>query len=263
MLLYRIAPEGFYAAREPGSSELRVLHSDPFETPVAAWELGTSIPLGSVVPMTPLAPILPGKIVGIGRNYRDHVKELNNPMPAEPVIFLKAISSVIGPGAAIVLPPESQRVEHEGEIAVVLRHRLKRADPEQARAAVLGITCACDVTARDLQRTDPCFSRAKSFDTFCPLGPAIAIAPELVDLENLEVVTRVNGEERQRGHTRDLTWGIVELIVYASRMMTLERGDVLLTGSPAGVGALKDGDKVEVEIAQVGVLANPVKAFQL
>lgn len=259
MLLYRIAPEGFYAAREPGSSELRVLFSDPFETPVAAWELGSAVPFGSVVPMT---PILPGKIVGIGRNYRDHVKELNNPMPAEPVIFLKAISSVIGPGVPVVLPPESQRVEHEGEIAVVLRHRLKRADPEEARAAVLGVTCACDVTARDLQKSDPCFSRAKSFDTFCPLGPAIAIVPDLADLENLEVVTRVNGEERQRGHTRDLTWGIVELIVYASRMMTLERGDVLLTGSPAGVAPLKDGDRIEVEIAEVGVLANPVEAFR-
>ena len=259
MLLYRIAPEGFYAAREPGSSELRVLYSDPFETPSSAWELGGSVPLDSAVPMP---PVLPGKIVGIGRNYRDHVKELNNPMPAEPVIFLKAPSSVIGPGVPVVLPPESERVEHEGEIAVVLRHRLKRADPGQARAAVLGITCACDVTARDLQRSDPCFSRAKSFDTFCPLGPAIAIAPDLVDLENLEVVTRVNGEERQRGHTRDLTWGIVELIVYASRMMTLEPGDLLLTGSPAGVAPLKDGDRIEVEIAQVGVLGNPVEAFR-
>lgn len=256
MLLYRIAPEGFYAAREPGSSELRVLYSDPFETPVGSWELGGSVPFDSAVPM---APVLPGKIVGIGRNYRDHVKELNNPMPSEPVLFLKAPSSVIGPGAPIVLPPESERVEHEGEIAIVLRHRLKRADPEQARAAILGVTCACDVTARDLQRKDPCFSRAKSFDTFCPVGPAIDLE---IDPEDLEVVTRVNGEERQRGHTRDLTWGIVELIVYASRMMTLEPGDLLLTGSPAGVGPLKDGDRVEVEIARAGVLANPVEAYR-
>lgn len=256
MLLYRIAPEGFYAAREPGSSELRVLYSDPFETPVGSWELGGSVSFDSAVPM---APVLPGKIVGIGRNYRDHVKELNNPMPSEPVLFLKAPSSVIGPGAPIVLPPESERVEHEGEIAIVLRHRLKRADPEQARAAILGVTCACDVTARDLQRKDPCFSRAKSFDTFCPVGPAIDLE---IDPEDLEVVTRVNGEERQRGHTRDLTWGIVELIVYASRMMTLEPGDLLLTGSPAGVGPLKDGDRVEVEIARAGVLANPVEAYR-
>lgn len=199
----------------------------------------------------------PGKIIGIGRNYKEHVKELNNPMPAEPVIFLKAPSSVIASGEAVVLPPESQRVEHEGEIAVVIGRRIKRATPEEARAAVLGVTCANDVTARDLQRKDPCFSRAKSFDTFCPLGPAILTDP---DLEDLEVVTRVNGEERQRGHVRDMTWGIVDLVVYASRMMTLEPGDVLLTGTPAGVGPLVDGDQVEVEVSGVGVLRNPVRS---
>ena len=199
----------------------------------------------------------PGKIIGIGRNYKEHVKELNNPMPAEPVIFLKAPSSVIAPGEAVVLPPESQRVEHEGEIAVVVGRRIRRAPPEEARAAVLGVTCANDVTARDLQRKDPCFSRAKSFDTFCPLGPAILTD---ADLEDLEVVTRVNGQERQRGHVRDMTWGIVDLLVYVSRMMTLEPGDVLLTGTPAGVGPLQDGDQVEVEVSGVGVLRNPVRA---
>jgi len=253
MLLYRIATEGSYAALEPGTTELRVLHSDPFETPPGRWDYGRTVPLDSAVP---LAPVLPGKIVAIGRNYREHVRELDNAMPAEPVIFLKAISSVIGPNAPIVLPPESQRVEHEGEIAVVLRHRLRRATAEEARKAVLGVACVNDVTARDLQRTDPCFSRAKSFDTFCPLGPAILIDP---NLEDLEVVTRVNGKKRQRGHTRDMTWGIVDLLVYASRMMTLERGDVLLTGTPAGVGPLTDGDRVEVEIVGLGVLSNPVE----
>lgn len=257
MLLYRIATEGFHAVLEPGTTELRVLYSDPFETPPGRWEYGRTLPLDTAVP---LAPVLPGKIVAIGRNYREHVRELDNAMPAEPVIFLKAISAVIGPNALIVLPPESQQVEHEGEIAVVLRHRLKRATPEEARAAVLGVTCVNDVTARDLQKTDPCFSRAKSFDTFCPLGPAILIDP---DLEDLEVVTRVNGQKRQRGHTRDMTWGIVDLLVYASRMMTLERGDVLLTGTPAGVGPLLDGDTVEVEIAGVGVLSNRVETLHL
>lgn len=256
MLLYRIAPEGFYAVLEPGTSELRVLYSDPFEAPHARWELGRTLPLDTAVA---LAPVLPGKIVAVGRNYREHARELNNPMPSEPVIFLKAISSVIGPGAPIVLPPESERVEHEGEIAVVLRHRLKRAAPEEARAAVLGVTCANDVTARDLQRRDPCFSRAKSFDTFCPLGPAILVD---ADLKNLEVIARVNGEQRQRGQTGEMAWGIVDLLVYASRMMTLERGDVLLTGTPAGVGPLVDGDRVEVEIPGLGVLANPVESFR-
>lgn len=256
MLLYRIATEGFYAVLEPGTSELRVLYSDPFEAPPERWEFGRTLALDTAVP---LAPVLPGKIVAIGRNYREHVKELNNPMPLEPVIFLKAISSVIGPGAPIVLPPESERVEHEGEIAVVLRHRLRRATPEEARAAVLGVTCANDVTARDLQRKDPCFSRAKSFDTFCPLGPAILIG---AGLEDLEVITRVNGEQRQRGHASEMAWGIVDLLVYASRMMTLERGDVLLTGTPAGVGPLLDEDVVEVEIPGIGILRNPVEDFR-
>ncbi|HEX5719663.1 MAG TPA: fumarylacetoacetate hydrolase family protein [Thermoanaerobaculia bacterium] len=259
MLLYRIATEGFYAVLEPGTTELRVLHSNPFETPPARWEFGGTVPLDTAVP---LAPVLPGKIVGIGRNYREHARELGNSMPSEPLIFLKAISSVIGPGSPIVLPPESERVEHEGEIAVVLRHRLRRATPEEARAAVLGVTCANDVTARDLQRKDPCFSRAKSFDTFCPLGPAILIQAGDADLENLEVIVRVNGEQRQRGHASGMSWGIVDLLVYASRMMTLERGDVVLTGTPAGVGPLVDEDRVEVEIPGVGILKNPVEDFK-
>lgn len=240
--------------QQPGSSGLRALESDPFTTPAADWKLGREISFNDSQLLTPVAP---GKIVGIGRNYREHVKELDNPMPPEPVIFLKAPSSLTAPGDPVVLPPESQRVEHEGEIAVVIRRRIKRATPEEAREAVLGVTCADDVTARDLQRKDPCFSRAKSFDTFCPLGPAVLVG---ADLEDLEVVTRVNGQERQRGHARDMTWGIVDLVVYASKMMTLEPGDILLTGSPAGVGPLLDGDQVEVEISGIGVLRNPVKA---
>jgi len=256
MLLYRIAPEGFYAVSDPAAEGgVRVLLSDPFAIPAGEWELGKSLALHSAVL---LAPVVPGKIVGIGRNYREHVKELSNPMPAEPVVFLKAPSSLIGPGEAVELPPESERVEHEGEIAVVVRERLRRATPEQARAAVLGVTCANDVTARDLQRKDATFARAKSFDTFCPLGPAIWVG---ADLEDLTVVLRVNGTERQRGHTRDMTWGIVDLLVYASRMMTLEPGDVLLTGTPAGVGTLAAGDRVEVEIPGLGTLANPVEVF--
>src|SRR6185295_17622310 len=149
-----------------------------------------------------LAPVLSCKIVCVGRNYVEHAKELNHPMPDEPLLFLKAPSALIGPRAPIVLPPESQRVEHEGEIAVVLRHRLSRgATADEARRAVLGVTCANDVTARDLQRKDAVFARSKSFDTFCPLGPAIRLD---ANLEDLEVVTRVNGAERQRGHTREM-----------------------------------------------------------
>ena len=257
MLLYRTAPEGFWAVAESTADPvLRILYSNPFETLPGGWELGQKVSRDS----TPLlAPVQPGKIVCVGRNYVEHAKELNNPMPEEPLLFLKAPSALTGPNAPIVLPPESQRVEHEGEIAVVLRQRLTRgATAEEARSAVLGVTCANDVTARDLQRKDAVFARAKSFDTFCPVGPAILVG---MDLEDLEVVTRVNGSERQRGHVRDMAFGIVDLLLYASRMMTLEPGDVLLTGTPAGVGPLVDGDRVEVEVSGVGVLVNSVKAW--
>ncbi len=261
MLLYRTAPEGFWAVAETTETTadpvLRILYSDPFETLPAGWEYGQEVSRAS----TPLlAPVRPSKIVCVGRNYVEHAKELNNPMPEEPLLFLKAPSALTGPNAPIVLPPESQRVEHEGEIAVVLRRRLSRgATPEEARSAVLGVTCANDVTARDLQRKDAVFARAKSFDTFCPVGPAILVG---ADLEDLEVAARVNGAERQRGHARDMAFGIVDLLLYASRMMTLEPGDVLLTGTPAGVGPLADGDRVEVEVSGVGVLANPVEAWK-
>ena len=259
MLLYRVAPEGFYAAADPragGAASPRVLCSDPFTTPVERWELGREIGAAALVP---LAPVLPGKIVGIGRNYREHAREMSNPVPSEPLIFLKAPSALIGPQAAVVLPPESERVEFEGEIAVVLGRRLRRAGPEEAARAVLGVTCACDVTARDLQSRDATFARAKSFDTFCPLGPAIRIG---ADLEDLTVITRVNGVERQRGHAKEMVFGIVDLLVYTSRMMTLEPGDVLLTGTPGGVGQLAGGDLIEVEISGIGVLANPVETWK-
>lgn len=254
-LLYRLGPEGFYAATEPEGT-VRFLHSDPFEVGAGGWEFGRPVdPQASGL----LPPLVPGKIVGVGRNYRDHAAELGNPMPAEPLLFLKAPSSVVGPRAPVVLPPESERVEFEGEIAVVVRHTLRRAGGAEAAAAVLGATCACDVTARDLQRRDATFARAKSFDTFCPLGPAVAVG---ADLEDLEVTTRVNGEERQRGHVRQMAWGVVELLVYISRMMTLEPGDLVLTGTPAGVGPLADGDRIEVEVSSVGVLENPVQAWR-
>lgn len=233
-----------------------MLHSDPFETRVSEWRWGRAVDLGSA---TFLTPAVPGKIVGIGRNYAEHARELGNEVPDEPVIFLKAPSAVIGPGAPIVLPPESSRVEYEGEIAVVLRRSLRRASADEAAAAVLGVTAACDVTARDLQRRDPTFARAKSFDTFCPLGPAILLGAPLAELR---VTTRINGEVRQQGHSAEMLFGIAELLSYTSAMMTLEAGDVVLTGTPPGVGELRDGDRVEVEVEGVGTLANPVEAWR-
>jgi 2-keto-4-pentenoate hydratase/2-oxohepta-3-ene-1,7-dioic acid hydratase in catechol pathway len=255
VLLYRLAPEGFFAATAP-DGRVRILLSDPFEADPGAWEYGVEAdPEGSGL----LAPVLPGKIVGIGRNYRDHAAELGNPMPEEPLVFLKAPSSVIGPGAPVVLPPESERVELEGEIAAVVRRRLTRVSEAEAAAGLLGVTCALDVTARDLQRRDATFARAKSFDTFCPLGPAVLVAP---DFEALTVVSRVNGEERQRGRAADMAWGVAALAAYVSRCMTLEPGDVILTGTPAGVAPLADGDLVEVEVPGVGVLRSPVEAWR-
>jgi 2-keto-4-pentenoate hydratase/2-oxohepta-3-ene-1,7-dioic acid hydratase in catechol pathway len=252
MLLYRLGPEGFYAARDE-EGVLRTLFSDPFEVRPGGWELGREI---SDERPGLLPPVLPGKIVGVGRNYRDHAAELGNPMPAEPLLFLKAPSSLIGPLAPIVLPPESEQVEYEGEIALVVRHRLTRANEEQARAGLFGVTAANDVTARDLQRRDATFARGKSFDTFCPLGPAIDVAP---DLDVLEVVTRIDGEERQRGRVADMAWGPIDLLVYVSRMMTLEAGDVVLTGTPAGVGKLAAGQVAAVEVTGLGVLENRVE----
>lgn len=255
MLLYRLGPEGFYAATDEDGL-LRVLFSDPFEVDPGGWELGRVIESG---PRGAMAPVLPGKILGIGRNYRAHAEELDNPVPEEPILFLKSPSSVVGPEAVIVLPPESEQVEFEGEIALVLRRQLRRADVSEARRAILGITCACDITARDLQRRDPTFARSKSFDTFCPLGPAVLV--ETV-FDEIEVVTRVNGEERQRGRKSEMLFGFEELLVYASRMMTLEPGDVVLTGTPAGVARLTHGDRLEVEVSGAGILGNPVETWQ-
>jgi len=253
VLLYRIAPEGFYAAADT-EGVLRVLYSDPYETLPGGWQLGQP-----VEPTSLLVPLRPGKIVGVGRNYREHAEELGNEPPAEPLLFLKAPSSVIGHKAPVVLPPESEEVHFEGEIAVVVRNRLTRASREEAESSILGITCSCDVTARDLQRRDATFARGKSFDTFCPLGPALHVRPEW---GNLEVITRVNGEERQRGRDTQMTWSPAELLAYISRMMTLEPGDVVLTGTPSGVGALHDGDVLEVEIPGLGTLENPVQTRQ-
>ena len=199
----------------------------------------------------------PGKIVCVGRNYRDHAKEMGNDVPKEPLIFLKPSSSVIATGEAIVLPQQSVHVEHEGEIGVVIGKRLRRATSDEARKGVGKIIAANDVTARDLQRSDSQWTRAKGFDTFCPLGEP-GNPPD--DLENLTVVTRVNGVERQRGKGSDMVFSIPDVLAYISHVMTLEPGDLVLTGSPAGVGKLSPGDEVEVEVLGVSRVRNPVTA---
>lgn len=197
------------------------------------------------------------KIVCVGRNYADHAKELGNEVPTAPLIFLKPPSSVIASGDAIVLPRVSQRVEYEGEIGVVIGTRAYRVDETEALRYVRGIVAVNDVTARDLQKTDGQWTRAKGFDTFCPLGDEGA-APETLDA--LEVITRVNGSERQRASAADMVFDIPRLIAFVSSVMTLVPGDVIATGTPAGVGALVPGDIVEVEIAGISRVTNPVRA---
>ena len=199
----------------------------------------------------------PGKIVCVGRNYADHAKELGNEVPKAPLLFFKPPSALVGVGAPIILPRASQQVEFEGEIGVVIGKPLRRADEAAAEAAIRGFICANDVSARDLQKSDGQWARAKGFDSFCPVGPKVV---EELDWRRLEVVTRVNGVERQRGKTADMVFSIPRLLAYISDIMTLEPGDLVLTGTPAGVGPLQPGDVVEVEIPGVGILSNPVVA---
>ena len=197
----------------------------------------------------------PGKIVCVGRNYVDHAKELGNEVPKQPLLFLKPPSSVVAGGEPIVIPPASQRVEFEGEIGVVIGRRLRHAQESDALGAVRGIVALNDVTARDLQKSDGQWTRAKGFDSFCPIGPEGALPR---DLASLTVVTRVYGAERQRGTAADMVFSVPVLLAYISRVMTLEPGDVVATGTPAGVGPLAEGDTVEVEVVGISKVTNAV-----
>lgn len=236
-----------YGAVEPEG--IRVHQGSPF----VAWE-----PTETLVPFDQaqlLSPVLPTKVVAVGRNYSDHAAELDNEVPDEPLIFLKPPTSVIGPGTPIVLPPESDEVHHEAELAVVIGRVARRVKAEEASRHILGYTAGNDVTARDLQRSDGQWTRAKGFDTFCPLGPAMETE---LDPAGLGVVCRVNGEVRQEATTNDMVFGVGELIESITQVMTLLPGDVILTGTPAGVGPIVPGDFVEVEIERIGILGNPV-----
>jgi 2-keto-4-pentenoate hydratase/2-oxohepta-3-ene-1,7-dioic acid hydratase in catechol pathway len=201
----------------------------------------------------------PGKVVCVGRNYREHADELGHTLTPEPLLFLKPPSAVIGDGDAIVLPrlPAAlSRIDYEGELVAIIGRPLHHASPETALDAVRGYTCGNDVTARDIQAAEEQWTRAKGFDTFCVLGPRVTA----LDPSDVEIVTRVNGDVRQQGRTREMVVGVGELLAYISRCMTLEPGDAVFTGTPAGVGPLRDGDVVEVEIEGIGVLRNPVRS---
>jgi 2-keto-4-pentenoate hydratase/2-oxohepta-3-ene-1,7-dioic acid hydratase in catechol pathway len=225
-------------------------------SPLSEWTRGE--PLGKLAELTMLAPAPPTKIVCIGRNYAAHAAEHKAEVPKEPLIFFKPPSSVIGPNAPIVLTPQSKQVEHESELALVIGRQCRNVSADEAWAHVLGVTCGNDVTARDLQRQDSQWTRAKGFDTFCPLGPWLVTGLSESEVAALEVTCRVNGKVRQRGNTSEMVFSPARLIAYISAIMTLEPGDVIMTGTPAGVGPLVAGDEVEVEVAGVGILKNSV-----
>ncbi len=223
-------------------------------TPFVAWEPTETVVAWDQARL--LAPVIPTKIVGVGRNYADHAAELGNDLPEDPLIFLKPPTSVVGPLQAIRIPASVGEVHHEAELAVVIGRAGRDLAVEDVGAYILGYTAANDITARDIQNREGSFTRAKGFDTFCPLGPAIDT--ELDPQEGLSVICRVNGDVRQTGSTSDMVFGVDELVSFVSSVMTLLPGDVILTGTPSGVGPIEPGDRVEVEIEGVGVLVNPV-----
>jgi 2-keto-4-pentenoate hydratase/2-oxohepta-3-ene-1,7-dioic acid hydratase in catechol pathway len=244
--IIRVGYQGraFYAAFTSAQT-LRCLNAEenlPGEIPLAEVDL---LPL-----------VRPSKIICVGLNYRDHAAELGMPLPEEPVIFLKPPTSVIGPGEAIVLPAGAGRVDHEAELALVMGKQARRVSEGEALGHVFGYACANDVTARDIQRADGQWTRAKGFDTFCPVGPWIET--QVDDLAGLGVRALVNGELRQQGSTADMIFGPAKLVSFISSVMTLLPGDVILTGTPAGIGPIADGDQVVIDIDQVGYLQNSV-----
>lgn len=239
-----------YGTVEPDG--IRLYHGSPF----FQWERSET-----VLPITDvklLAPVIPTKVVAVGKNYVDHAAEMNSPVPDSPIIFLKPPTSIIGPMAPIRLPASSAEVHHEAELAVVIGKLARNVDAEDASQYILGYTAANDVTARDLQRADGQWTRAKGFDTFCPLGPAIDTEFDPTEAHDISCV--VNDEIRQQGSTSDLVFGVADLVAFVTSVMTLLPGDVILTGTPAGVGPIVSGDRVEVDIEGIGVLMNPVVA---
>ncbi|MDP9341123.1 MAG: fumarylacetoacetate hydrolase family protein [Actinomycetota bacterium] len=228
---------------------VRLLRGTFFEDPVPT---GDEVPLDDV---RLLAPVLPSKVVAVGRNYAEHAAEMHEEVPDHPLVFLKPSTAVIGPGDPIPYPPISRELHYEGELAVVVGRLARRLALDQAERAILGYTCGNDLTLRDLQRTDGQWTRAKGFDGSCPLGPWIETE---LDPSDVAIRTRVNGEVRQDARTSDQTFGPAALVAFVSTFMTLLPGDVILTGTPAGVGPLAVGDRVEVDIEAIGVLVNTV-----
>ena len=232
--------------------------SDTVIAPITGHPFEPPQPTGEVLPLASvrlLAPVLPSKVIAFGRNYAEHAAELGHTVPDEPFFFFKPSTSVIGPGAPIVLPWQSDDVQHEAELAVVIGRLCRDVSQDDVDSVVLGYTCANDVSARDLQRRESQWGRAKGFDTFCPLGPWISLD---VDPTETRIRCEVDGATRQDGTTADMVRSVRELVSFASEVMTLLPGDVILTGSPAGVSRIEEGQRVDVTIAGIGRLSNPV-----
>jgi len=242
-----------YGALEDDSTRVVVLKGDPLFSPVE--------PSGQIVELEEirlLSPVIPrSKVVGVGKNYADHAREMGGEAPDHPILFLKPNTSVIGPDDPIVLPSWSQEVHHEAELAVVIKTLAKDVEPDDVDDVILGYMCANDVSARDAQRADGQWTRAKGFDTACPLGPWIVVDPDL-DVTDLRVTASVNGELRQSDTTAHMLTPVRELVSYVSKVFTLLPGDVIITGTPAGVGPIVEGDHVDIAIQGVGTLSNPV-----
>jgi 2-keto-4-pentenoate hydratase/2-oxohepta-3-ene-1,7-dioic acid hydratase in catechol pathway len=232
------------------NGETRLVEGDVFDK----YELGAVVPL---VAAELLPPVRPTKVVAIGLNYRDHALEMTKPLPAEPLMFMKPSTAVIGPGQPIQIPMWAGEIHHEAELAVVIGRRATKVSADEAMQCVLGVTCGNDVTARELQRKDVQYTRAKGFDTFAPLGPCVALG---VDPSSLAIEGLVNGEVRQSSSTRELIHSVPKLIEFVTSVMTLLPGDVILTGTPSGVGPLRPGDTVTIRIEGVGELTNKVEA---
>jgi 2-keto-4-pentenoate hydratase/2-oxohepta-3-ene-1,7-dioic acid hydratase in catechol pathway len=226
--------------------------------PFGNWKVGER--LGRIEATKLLAPAAPTKIVCVGLNYSAHADESGIDVPSDPLLFLKPPSAVVGPNAPIILPSQSERVDHEGELVVVMGRTCRNVGPGEAWDYVLGVTCGNDVTARDLQKRDSQWTRAKGFDSFCPLGPWVVTGLDEGELAGREIVCRVNGEVRQRACISQMVFSPSELIAYASTIMTLEPGDAIMTGTPEGVGPLAAGDVVDVQVEGVGILRSPVRS---
>ncbi|MEW6660299.1 MAG: fumarylacetoacetate hydrolase family protein [Thermodesulfobacteriota bacterium] len=253
MRLVRFEQKGRTACGLLEGEKISVLRATPYDGLVNTTGEVLSLP-----EVTLLAPCEPSKIIALGLNYRDHAAEFGNPVPDEPLIFMKPGTAVIGPDAAIVYPAMSRRVDYEAELAVVMGQTARHVPEEKALEYVLGYTCFNDVTARDLQKKDGQFTRAKGFDTFAALGPWIET--DIGDPDNLEVEAVLNGERKQHSNTNNMVFGVKTLISFISRIMTLLPGDVIATGTPAGIGPMRIGDVVEIKVEKIGTLRNQVTA---